>query len=491
MSKSADPAGLRTDDLVGKEFSQYLMLRRLGSGGMADVYLALQLSLDRQVAIKVLKPSLSTDESYVRRLHNEAKSVAALVHPHIVQVYEVGEWQSHHFIAQEYVPGVNLKQQLTKTPGLTVDEGLRILLAVTSALEKAESLKIVHRDIKPENILLGDEGAVKVADFGLARKEQGHRQLELTQVGMTVGTPLYMSPEQIRGGTIGSASDMYSLGVTAYHLFVGRPPFDADTPLDIAMQHVSAPPPPLRDERSDIPVALERLIAQMMAKQAAQRPASFRQLHQALSEIQQNLASGTGPLEEGSALSRIVSRLAGTHRREPWTRRLTMLSLAALAIGMFAGIVWRPRDPLRLRRGEQLPLVARQETARSQYFNALYLDTEQAWKSVFEYYPADAENASGRQRYYALMAKLQLARWYIKHDQLRMAIPICEELARLPATDTGFVAFGLAGQVIAYYGLNELDQARSLLPGLVEKRESLEPDIRRKVDEISASLRKQ
>ncbi len=125
MSKSANPAGLRTDDLVGKDFGQYLMLRRLGSGGMADVYLALQPSLDRQVAIKVLKPVLSADESYVRRLHNEAKSVAALVHPHIVQIYEVGEWQSYHFIAQEYVPGVNLKQQLTRTPGLTVEEGLQ------------------------------------------------------------------------------------------------------------------------------------------------------------------------------------------------------------------------------------------------------------------------------------------------------------------------------------------------------------------------------
>lgn len=491
MSKSARPGAARTGDLVGKDFAQYLMLRRLGSGGMADVYLALQPSLDRQVAIKVLKPDLADDDSYVRRLHNEAKSVAALVHPHIVQVYEVGEWQSHHFIAQEYVPGLNLKQQLAKTPGLTVSEGLRILMAVTSALEKSESLNIVHRDIKPENILLGDDGVVKVADFGLARRMHGRQQLELTQVGMTVGTPLYMSPEQIRGGNVSSASDMYSLGVTAYHLLAGHPPFDAETPLDIAMQHLSATPSSLRDKRADVPVALDRLVMRMLAKQPAGRPASFRQLHQALTEIQQELLSGAQPPPSGSAISRLLSQLVGTNRREPWARRLAIWAALAVGAGMLIGIVQRPRDPLQRRPGEQLPLVARQESARSQYFNALYQDTEQAWKSVFEYFPADAESAGGRQRYYALMAKMQLARWYIQHDQLRMAIPVCEELAGLPATDTGFVAFGLAGQVIAHYGLNEPDQARRLLPSLVEKRESLDPEIRRQVDQISTSLQKQ
>ncbi len=349
----------------------------------------------------------------------------------------------------------------------------------------------MHRDVKPENILLGDEGMVKVADFGLARREQGHKQLELTHVGMTVGTPLYMSPEQIRGGTISSASDMYSLGVTAYHMFAGRPPFDADTPLDIAMQHVSAAPPPLSHQRVDIPSVLDRLILKMMAKQPSERPTSFRQLHETLDEMQRSLTHGVGVLESGSAISRIWAQLTKSNRREPWVRRLAMWAALALAIGVVTGILWRPRDPLQPRRGEQLPLVARQETARSQYFNALYLDTEQAWKSVFEYYPAEADSAGGRQRYYALMAKLQLARWYIKHDQLRMAIPICEKLAALPPTDTGFVAFGLAGQVIAYHGLNQPDQARSILPRLVEKRDSLEPDIRRQVDEISESLRRQ
>src|SRR6185503_1382159 len=201
---------------------------------MAEVYLAQQLSLGRQVAFKVLNEDLARDPNYVRRFHHEAKAAAALVHGSIVQIYEVGQEDGVHYISQEYVPGRNLGEVIrgsgSMSPALTLD----ILRQVASALHKAAIHGIVHRDVKPENIMLARSGEVKVTDFGLARV-QGDGRANLTQIGVTMGTPLYMSPEQIEGRELDSRSDIYSLGVTAYHMIAGQPPFTGDTPLSVAV----------------------------------------------------------------------------------------------------------------------------------------------------------------------------------------------------------------------------------------------------------------
>jgi serine/threonine-protein kinase len=217
-------------DLVGKKLKDYRILRRLGRGAMAEVYLAQQESLNRYVALKVLNEELARDPAYVRRFHHEARAAAALVHASIIQIYEVGEADGVHYIAQEYVPGRNLGEIIRSQGAIQPRLALDILRQVTAALAKAESEGIVHRDIKPENIMLSRSGEVKVADFGLARV-QGDGGVNLTQVGVTMGTPLYMSPEQIEGGEIDSRSDIYSLGVTAYHMLTGSPPFTWDSPL--------------------------------------------------------------------------------------------------------------------------------------------------------------------------------------------------------------------------------------------------------------------
>ena len=191
-------AAASNEDLTGQEIGDYRVLRQLGSGGMAQVYLAEQQSLSRQVALKVLHAQLADDASYVQRFLNEARAAASLVHPNIVQIYEVGNAAGVHFIAQEYVQGQNLAQVMqrggTLLPGLV----LEVLRQVVSALCKAQELEIVHRDLKPENILLSPSGEVKVADFGLARVLNSQSKT-LTQVGVTMGTPLYMSPEQVEG----------------------------------------------------------------------------------------------------------------------------------------------------------------------------------------------------------------------------------------------------------------------------------------------------
>ena len=225
-------------DLSGRQFGDYRLLRRLGRGAMADVYLAEQGSLRRQVAFKVLKRELAADDTYVRRFHMEAQAAASLVQANIVQIYEVGLIDDFHYIAQEYVEGQNLSQYISRKGTPDVKMGIAVIRQVASALCKAAERGIVHRDIKPENIMFARSGEVKVADFGLARIGRGEESLKLTQVGITMGTPLYMSPEQVEGRSLDPRSDLYSLGVTCYHMLAGKPPFRGDTALSVALQHV-------------------------------------------------------------------------------------------------------------------------------------------------------------------------------------------------------------------------------------------------------------
>ncbi|MCA9147601.1 MAG: serine/threonine protein kinase, partial [Planctomycetales bacterium] len=175
----------------------------------------------------------SVDETYIKRFQLEARAAAALVHANIVQIYEVGCVDGIHYIAQEYVQGQNLQQLLLRHGPVDTKLALAIMRQVAAALAKAASQSIVHRDIKPENIMLASSGEVKVADFGLARTTSNGATVNLTQVGVTMGTPLYMSPEQVEGGKLDPSSDIYSLGVTCFHMLSGSPPFQGETPLSV------------------------------------------------------------------------------------------------------------------------------------------------------------------------------------------------------------------------------------------------------------------
>ncbi|MDZ7620619.1 MAG: serine/threonine-protein kinase, partial [Patescibacteria group bacterium] len=279
-------------DLVGRLLGDYRLLRLLGQGAMAEVYLAEQLSLRRRVAVKILKPELAHDPKYLERFRREAQSAAALVHGSIVQVYEVGEQAGLHFIAQEYVQGQNLREWLRRHGPLDLPQAISVMRQVTAALAKAAEAGIVHRDIKPENIMLTAEGEVKVADFGLARLTHQDESLDLTQVGMTMGTPLYMSPEQVEGKPLDPRSDLYSLGVTCYHLLSGQPPFQSETALGVAVQHIKNQPAPLESKRADLPIALCRIVHRMLAKSPADR---FGSAHELLHEIRKLHAEHARP----------------------------------------------------------------------------------------------------------------------------------------------------------------------------------------------------
>ncbi len=293
----ASVSGQRRDDLTGVELGGYRVLRRLGSGGMADVWLAEQRSLGRHVAVKTLKRdrtagggSADGADASIARFEQEARAAAALVHGNIVQIHEIGFVDGIHFIAEEYVCGPTLKHWLETRGPLSAEQGVSLLSQVAAALEVAFQKGIVHRDIKPDNLLLTTSGDVKVADFGLARLVQDPAALHLTQEGFTLGTPLYMSPEQVEGRPVDCRSDLYSLGATAYHLLAGMPPFTGATGLSVALAHVRTAAASLAEPRPDLPAAICGIVDRLLQKDPDsrfQRPAE-------LAEAVEDAARGAG-----------------------------------------------------------------------------------------------------------------------------------------------------------------------------------------------------
>ena len=343
-------------DLTGRTLGDYRVIRRLGQGGMAEVYLAEQVSLRRQVALKILKPDLARDHSYIERFHREARSAAALVQANIVQIYEVGEVEGYHFIAQEYVPGRNLRQYLARHGAVEPIMALNVLRQVALALQKAAEMNVIHRDIKPENIMMSTRGEIKVADFGLARINDEQNRQDLTQIGITMGTPLYMSPEQVEGKPVDPRSDLYSLGVTVYHMLAGEPPFEGDTALAIALQHVKNEPAPLSTLRPDVPPELSAIVHRLMSKSPAGRPDSATQLLKDLRQVKidadtnwdelaeklataENFTAATSTLPEAKlAVTRRLQQVMKGHRRRWWTSPTTWIAICLLTIvGAAAG----------------------------------------------------------------------------------------------------------------------------------------------------------
>ena len=291
----AHPEGRAVDqDLAGRSLGGYRLVRRLGSGAMADVYLAEQTSLGRQVAVKVLRSGTARNTAAIERFEQEARAAASLVHGHIVQIHEVACIDGIHFLAEEYVAGPSLKAWLNARGPVDARQAIWILNQVGSALARSAEQGIVHRDIKPENLLLTLAGEVKVADFGLARVLS--ENLDLTQDGMTLGTPLYMSPEQGEGRSVDARSDLYSLGATVYHLLAGRPPYSGPSAVAVVMAHIKEPLPPLSSARPDLPAGLCEIVDRLLAKQPTDRFESPQALLKAVDQLETAMFAGTRTL---------------------------------------------------------------------------------------------------------------------------------------------------------------------------------------------------
>ncbi|MCK4283341.1 MAG: serine/threonine protein kinase [Candidatus Brocadiae bacterium] len=258
------------DPLLGKTLGGYRIIRCLGEGGMAVVYEAEQRSLRRRIALKVLPLDLARDTQFVARFRQEALAVAALKHPGIVQIYDVGEDGGYHFFSMELVDGLSLEDYVRRHGRMDVPTSLLMIRQAATALEHARQAGIVHRDIKPSNILLDRQGQAKIADLGLAKAamDVGVR----TRTRALLGTPHYMAPEQSdRATEVDTRADIYSLGVTWYHALAGEPPFDGQTPIEIIMQHHETPLPSLSAVCPDVPASVERVIEKMTAKAPADR----------------------------------------------------------------------------------------------------------------------------------------------------------------------------------------------------------------------------
>ncbi|ABG05212.1 serine/threonine protein kinase [Rubrobacter xylanophilus DSM 9941] len=250
--------------------NRYRILRTLGKGGMGRVYLAHDEVLDREVALKVLYRDLAEHEDFVERFKREARSAASLSHPNIVSVHDLGvTGDGSHFIAMEYVSGGTLEYLLKREGFLPPERARRIAAQIASALGAAHERGVIHRDVKPQNVLLTGSGDAKVADFGIARAAA---LTTLTGTGFVLGTARYISPEQARGEPVGPPSDLYSLGIVLYEMLTGEVPFDAETPIGLAMKHMSDVPRPPKEANPAVPDDLNDLVMRLLSKAPEERP---------------------------------------------------------------------------------------------------------------------------------------------------------------------------------------------------------------------------
>ncbi|MDO5553226.1 MAG: serine/threonine-protein kinase [Planctomycetia bacterium] len=524
------------NDLTGFQIGDYELLQPIGSGAMADVYLARQKSLDRQVAMKILRSEWAENETYVQRFIQEAKAAAQLEHPNIVHIYEVGtrdgrllsptsfiprlllrlvpfltrsKTHSHeatlYFIAQEYVPGVNLREYLRTCKQVLPYHALSIAHKVALALARAEESGIVHRDIKPENILLSESGDVKIADFGLARIDTDSAvrgdltSLSLTQMGMALGTPLYMSPEQARGLPLDSRSDQYSLGVTLWHTLAGRPPFSAPTPLAVVMEHIHTAPELLHEIRPEVPASVSRLVDRMMAKAPGDRYPSFRALDDAIVKIIKEEGSGSKrdafasllggqagsitplagqdtALNDSMNLSRVSQTLSSTmhsmrrldvHRRERRQRKATraVILLLALPAAAFLGTGLGYLQSTRWTRSFSSPVaIERLASVEEQWVFASQTGTAAAWQSVIDYFPDQPS--------WVLHAKEQLARTCMLEGKEKEAKALFLHFSESNPNDSPVHHFGVAGLAWVLANEGNVDEAAFLLSSLRSNRES-------------------
>ncbi|WP_433497074.1 Stk1 family PASTA domain-containing Ser/Thr kinase [Sphaerimonospora sp. CA-214678] len=260
-----------TDPLIGQLLDgRYRVESRIARGGMASVYLALDVRLERTVAVKVMHRSLAEDPQFVRRFIGEAKSVAGLSHPNIVQVFDQGTDGAHVYLSMEYVPGRTLRDVLHERERLPARESLEMVIPVLAALGSAHQAGLIHRDVKPENVLLADDGRVKVVDFGLARAIEATNQ---TKTGMMIGTIGYMSPEQVTTGQADARSDVYAAGILLFELLTGRQPYEGESPMSIAYRHVHDHVPAPSSIAPDVPPSLDALVAAATDRDPARRPA--------------------------------------------------------------------------------------------------------------------------------------------------------------------------------------------------------------------------
>jgi serine/threonine-protein kinase len=293
------------DPLIGRVFDRrYVIKRKLGSGGMADVYLAEDQELGRNVALKLLNERHAADEQFVERFRREAQSAAGLNHPNIVSIFDRGYAEGTYYIAMEYLEGRTLKELLVRNGPTPIPVSIEYARQILGALAFAHRNGIVHRDIKPHNIVVGSDGRLKVTDFGIARSGAS----QMTEAGSIVGTAQYLSPEQARGASVDPRSDLYSLGIVLYEMLTGHVPFTGDTPVEIAMKHLSLAPEPPSELRPEVPHNLDAVVMRALAKEPDQRYGSAEEMDAELARVARGLAVSR---ETEEAMTQVIAGTGG------------------------------------------------------------------------------------------------------------------------------------------------------------------------------------
>jgi serine/threonine-protein kinase len=305
---------------------RYRIVRRLGSGGMADVYCAEDSQLGRQIALKMLHRRFSRDREFVERFRREASAAAGLQHPNVVGVFDRGEFDGTYYIAMEYLPGRTLKDLIRDEAPLSQERAIDMGIQILQAAAFAHRRGVIHRDFKPHNVIVGPDDRLKVTDFGIARAGSS----EMTETGSIMGTAQYLSPEQAQGQRVGAPSDLYSIGVVLYEMLAARVPFTGESAVSIALKHVSEEPPPLRELRPDIHPRLEQAVGRALLKDPAQRYASGDEFIAALEAARQAIGSGDNGSGTGPFVPLEPER-DPRGRRWPFVLLAVVLLLAALA----------------------------------------------------------------------------------------------------------------------------------------------------------------
>jgi beta-lactam-binding protein with PASTA domain/predicted Ser/Thr protein kinase len=288
-----------SDTLIGTVFDgRYQIVRKLGAGGMADVYLAEDQELGRRVAIKILNDRHAADDQFIERFRREAKNAAGLSHPNIVSIYDRGRAEDTYYIAMEYLDGRSLKELIVGRGPAPIKLAIDYTRQILAAIGFAHRHGIVHRDIKPHNVLVGPEGRLKVTDFGIARSGAS----QMTEVGSIIGTAQYLSPEQARGSPVDQTSDLYSVGVVLYEMLTGQVPFTGDTPLEIAMKHLSEVPRPPSELRPDVPHDLDLVVLRALAKDPSERYETAEEMDADLERVAGGLPVGAETAEAATAV---------------------------------------------------------------------------------------------------------------------------------------------------------------------------------------------
>jgi eukaryotic-like serine/threonine-protein kinase len=310
------------DTLIDTLFDRrYRIVSRLGSGGMATVYLAEDEVLGRRVAIKILNERYANDEQFVERFRREAKSAAGLSHPNIVSIYDRGEAEGTYYIAMEHLDGRTLKQLILARGPAPIKIAIEYTRQILGALQFAHRNGIVHRDIKPHNVLVDADGRAKVTDFGIARAGAAS---QMTEAGSIVGTAHYLSPEQAQGGAVDQRSDLYSVGIVLYELLTGSVPFTGDAPVEIAMKHLSEKPEPPSSKRPEVPRELDYVVMRALAKDPEDRYQSTEEMDRDLERISRGLGvsrrteeAATAIISAPSTMPTTITRAATTVRDRP------------------------------------------------------------------------------------------------------------------------------------------------------------------------------